>query len=227
MAAALHLAHGRVYAIRFAEALGLSPEQIRRLTVGAFLHDVGKIGISDNILLKPGKLTAQEFELILQHVSIGGDIIAGSRWLSRGKDVVLFHHERYDGRGYLQGLKGEHIPLSARLFAIIDVFDALTSSRPYKEALSADTALKLMLGERGCHFDPKLLDVFVRLAPEINGRVGRLEGVRARGLLRRLLARYFSGDVARDQIHRHFPKWFVEHGGIRRKAVHRFDRDVS
>lgn len=216
-----------LYAIRFAETLGLPPEQIRRLTVGAFLHDVGKIGISDNILLKPGALTDREFELMRQHVRIGGDIIAGSRWLARAKDVVLFHHERYDGSGYLQGLKGNRIPLSARLFAIIDVFDALTSKRPYKEPVSADAALKLMQAERATHFDPKLLDVFVNLVPELSGLAGRLEAGRARVQLRRLLAKYFLDDQASVPRNRRIPGWLAKRHGTKRNTVSAEERDRS
>lgn len=216
-----------LYAIRFAEELGLTHEQIQRLTVGAFLHDVGKIGISDNILLKPGKLTEPEFESMRQHVRIGGDIIAGSRWLARAKDVVLFHHEHYDGSGYLQGLKGDRIPLSARLFAIIDVFDALTSKRPYKEPVSVDAALKLMQAGRASHFDPKLLDVFVKLVPQISGLAGRLEAGRARVLLRRLLAKYFLADQASVPRNSRIPRWLAKRGGMKRKTVRAEERDQS
>lgn len=121
-----------LYSIRFAEALGLPENEIRAVIAGAFLHDVGKIGIGDSILLKPGKLTDEEFTAMKTHVRLGTDIVARSSWLDSAREVIEFHHERFDGNGYLRGLKGESIPLAARLFAIVDVFDALTSRRPYK-----------------------------------------------------------------------------------------------
>ena len=117
--------------VKFAEQLGLSVESIRSLIKGAFLHDVGKIGISDVILLKPGKLTREEFEIMKKHVQIGADIIHSSNWLHDALDIILYHHERYDGSGYPAGLKGAETPLFARVFAIVDVFDALLSHRPY------------------------------------------------------------------------------------------------
>ena len=104
--------------------------------MGAFLHDVVKIGISDTFLLKPGRLTEDEMTVMRTHVGLGLDIIGRSAWLTMGADVVGSHHERYDGKGYPSGLTGHNIPVNARIFAIIDVFDALTSARPYKAVTS-------------------------------------------------------------------------------------------
>ena len=131
-----------LYSIRFARELGLSEDEIRAVIAGAFLHDVGKIGITDSILLKPGKLNAEEFAVMKTHVQIGVDIIAKSGWLKDARDIIEFHHEHFDGNGYLQGLRGDAIPVAARLFAIVDVFDALTSRRPYKDPFSVDQACR-------------------------------------------------------------------------------------
>lgn len=156
-----------LYAVRLAQALSRPKDEIAILIAGAFLHDVGKIGTHDGILLKPGRLSAAEFETMKAHVSIGEDIVGESKWLAKARDVVAFHHEKYDGTGYLRGMKGDAIPFNARLFAIVDVFDALTSRRPYKPALPLDEALRLLAEGRGAHFDPNILDVFVPLAPDL------------------------------------------------------------
>lgn len=153
-----------LYAIQLGEAVGLAASEMRRLILGAFLHDVGKIGISDNILLKPGKLSVEEFSIMRTHVALGLDIIADSEWLQGARDVIEGHHEKFDGTGYGRGLKGEDIPLNARIFAIVDVFDALTSRRPYKEPMALDVALGIILGDAGTHFDPRLVTRFLEIA---------------------------------------------------------------
>ncbi len=182
------------YAIRLAEHLGLSAQQIRDLTAGAFLHDVGKIGITDAILLKPGKLTDEEFAVMRTHVALGVDIIAKSDLLRGARDVVEFHHEKYDGRGYLRGLKGEDIPLNARIFAIVDVFDALTSRRPYKEPMSFDAALAILARDSGTHFDPALVTAFSAIAADLYRQVIHASEVDVEALLESLAARYFFDD---------------------------------
>jgi HD-GYP domain-containing protein (c-di-GMP phosphodiesterase class II) len=158
-----------LYAARFAEAMGQPPQEIAALMAGAFLHDVGKIGISDTILLKQGKLTDEEFKIMKTHVSIGEEIIRDSRWLTRAREVVAAHHEWFDGSGYPKGLKGREIPYNARLFAIVDVFDALNSRRPYKTPLDLDRTLEIMTQDAGRHFDPEMLAIFLRLAPDLHG----------------------------------------------------------
>jgi HD-GYP domain-containing protein (c-di-GMP phosphodiesterase class II) len=154
-----------IYAVRLARIFGLSRENLRRLVKGSFLHDIGKIGITDNILLKPGKLTDEEFDAMKMHVQHGMDIIGKYDWLADAVDVVACHHEKYDGTGYPEGLKGEEIDIGARIFAIADVFDALTSMRPYKEPFSFEKAMGIIEENSGSHFDPRLVEAFKRIAP--------------------------------------------------------------
>lgn len=179
------------YALRLGEAIGLAREAVHDLIAGAFLHDVGKIGIRDPILLKPGKLTPEEFEVMKTHVSLGVDILSKSSWLSGARDVVEFHHEKYDGTGYPQGLKAEAIPLNARIFAIVDVFDALTSKRPYKESWTMPEAIAMLERDSGSHFDPQLVKVFVRLAPDLYQKISGVEAHRLEAMLQHSIARYF------------------------------------
>ncbi|MDD9303796.1 MAG: HD domain-containing protein [Desulfobacter sp.] len=153
-----------IYSVRLAEAMGLSQSLIRTLIKGAFLHDVGKIGISDNILLKPGKLTEDEFESMKRHVNYGLEIVARSTWLKDAADVVKYHHEKFIGGGYPYGIKSDSIPVIARIFAIADVFDSITSERPYKKAMPFKEAMEIIAEGRGTHFDPSLVDIFNTIA---------------------------------------------------------------
>ena len=157
-----------IYSVALAEALEIDHAEIRGLIKGAFLHDIGKIGVSDRILLKPGTLTKIEREAMQRHVSHGNDIIGGSDWLKDAKDVVGHHHEQYDGSGYPDGLNGDDIPVNARIFAVADVFDALTSSRPYKNSIDFEEAMGILEEGRGSHFDPYILDIFIRIAPSLH-----------------------------------------------------------
>jgi len=184
-----------IYAVRLAEAIGLDIETIRSLIKGAFLHDVGKIGIRDNILLKPGKLDDAEFEIMKTHVAHGLDIVMRSAWLTDAVDVVGGHHEKYAGGGYPGGLSGQDIPISARVFAIVDVFDALTSKRPYKEPLSLEQALAIMQEGSGQHFDPDLLRAFEKIAPDLYKQYSGREDEGLHEELGKVLQRYFSTDV--------------------------------
>ncbi len=182
-----------IFAIRLAEAVGLAPEAIRALIKGAFLHDVGKIAISDSILLKPGPLTAEEFTVMKQHVAHGFDIVRSAASLHGAADVVLFHHEKYDGSGYLKGLTGQAIPVTARIFAIADVFDALVSRRPYKEPMAFEAALAIITGGAGRHFDPGLVSAFVTIArPLYDAFAGQDDSHMARSALETLTRRYFA-----------------------------------
>lgn len=182
-----------IYAVRLAEALGLGKNQIKELIAGAFLHDVGKIGIQDAILLKPDKLTKEEFSIMKQHVPLGLEIISHSSWLHQARDVVGCHHEWFDGSGYPKGLAGTTIPLTARIFAIADVFDALTSRRPYKEPWPLKTALDMLRQGAGTHFDSRLLAPFLQLVPELHTRINQVSDHELRRDLRVLVERYWNG----------------------------------
>jgi HD-GYP domain-containing protein (c-di-GMP phosphodiesterase class II) len=185
-----------IYSVRLAEALSLDEETIRSLMKGAFLHDVGKIGISDAILLKPGRLTEAEFAEMKRHVDHGQDIIGNSLWLQDAKPVVGGHHEKYDGTGYEDHLNGAGIPLIARIFAIADVFDALTSRRPYKAPLGYEETMEIMGQGRGRHFDPDLLDAFERIAPSLYEAYANRGDARLREDLSTMVHRYFKADMA-------------------------------
>jgi putative nucleotidyltransferase with HDIG domain len=180
-----------IYSIHLARVLGLDHEQIRGVIKGAFLHDVGKIGIADAILRKPGRLTPQETTVMQAHVRYGAEIVGKFEWLKDALDVVQCHHERFDGRGYPAGLVGEQIPLSARIFAVVDVFDALTTRRPYKDAIPLGETLQTMEEERGTRFDPAVLDAFVALAPELHLLVSKADELKLTRMLDRLLIHYF------------------------------------
>jgi HD-GYP domain-containing protein (c-di-GMP phosphodiesterase class II) len=184
-----------IYAVRLAEAAGLPAGRIRALIKGAFLHDVGKIAIRDNILLKPGRLDADEFEIMKTHVSHGLDIINHCQWLHDASEVVGNHHEKFDGSGYYFGLKAQEIPLAARIFAIVDVFDALTSARPYKLALSYEESIDHLLRESGKHFDPELLDLFVGIVAPLYHQFARHDEY-ARNELAKIIRQYFKRDIS-------------------------------
>lgn len=155
------------YAIHLGKAAGISDDALRSLIKGSFLHDVGKIAISDSILLKPGKLSEDEFEIMKTHVIHGSDIIRSYEWLSDATEIIRHHHEKYSGDGYPDGLKGENIHLNARIFAIVDVFDALTSKRPYKDAVPFKRTMEIMARDSGIHFDPGLFSLFSEIAQDV------------------------------------------------------------
>jgi len=184
-----------IYAVRIAETIGLNPHEIQGLIKGAFLHDVGKIGVRDNILLKPGKLDDDEYAIMKTHVPHGLDIVKKSNWLKDATDVVGFHHEKLDGSGYYEGLSGTDIPISARIFAIADVFDALTSKRPYKEPFSFQKTMEILEEERGTHFDPDLLDAFNKIAKRLYDDFSGREDEKLKDTLREITRSYFSSDA--------------------------------
>ena len=161
-----------LYAVRLAERLKLSTGTIADLLAGAFLHDVGKIGVPDAILLKPGPLTEDEFRIMRQHPVLGEAIVARSRWLAGARTIVRDHHERFDGSGYPAALAGTDIPLPARIFAVVDVFDALTTKRPYKPALALGEALRIMRDDMAGKLDPEILEVFTRDASYFFSSIG-------------------------------------------------------
>jgi len=181
-----------IYAIRLAEALGLGREEMKGLIKGAFLHDLGKIAISDNILHKPAGLTPEEMEVMKTHVQHGVEIISDYRWLGDALDVVSCHHEKYDGGGFLKGMHGENIPLPARIFAVCDVFDALTSRRPYKEPFSYERSLEMIMQLRGNHFDPRIVDAFSRIVEKLYAEICDANEDFLKNMMKQLIDRYFE-----------------------------------
>lgn len=179
------------YAVALAETLGLPKPEISDLVVGAFLHDVGKIGIPDRILLKPGKLTTDEFEIMKTHALLGIDIVADNPWLKGAALTIRHHHERFDGSGYPDGLYGDAIPRNARIFSVVDVFDALTSERPYKKPMSLVEALSIIERESRRQFDPEVVAAFMGIAADLYARAAQASSTELRQEMRALLARYF------------------------------------
>jgi response regulator RpfG family c-di-GMP phosphodiesterase len=161
-----HCRRVQVYAVMLAQRLGVTPEQLVDISYGSLLHDVGKIGVPDSILLKPGKLTDSEWEVMRRHTLIGHQMISRIKFLRGAADIVLHHHERWDGRGYPHGISGEEIPLGARIFSIIDTYDAMTSKRPYKEALPIAQARAEIERCAGTQFDPSIVTAFLRFTDE-------------------------------------------------------------
>jgi putative two-component system response regulator len=149
---------------QIAQALGLSNAEVELIRRAAPLHDVGKIAIPDSILLKPGKFTPEEFELMKTHTTVGAKMLSGGRFplLQRAEEIALTHHERWDGTGYA-GLKGESIPIAGRIVAVADVFDALTSARPYKEAWPRAKAIEEVQRQSGRQFDQSVVEVFLKV----------------------------------------------------------------
>jgi putative nucleotidyltransferase with HDIG domain len=154
------------YSLEIARAMGWSDKQLDSLTRGAYLHDIGKLGVRDGILLKPGPLTEEERKLMQQHVQIGFDLVKEIPFLADAAEIILSHHERYDGGGYPRGLKGEEILLSARIFAVVDTLDAITSDRPYRRAASFEVASETILRLSGSQFDPRVVSVFLDIPKE-------------------------------------------------------------
>ena len=166
----MHVIRMSHYARLLALAAGLGEELADELLHAAPMHDVGKIGIPDHILLKPGKLDAEEWAIMQRHAAIGADIIGEESvgMLRLAHRIALEHHEKYDGSGYPNGLVGEQIDICARIVAIADVFDALTSARPYKPAWPLDQVIDYLVTQRGKHFDARLVDLFLDLLPEVD-----------------------------------------------------------
>ena len=182
-----------IYSVRLAEQLKLNQCQIQALIKGAFLHDVGKIGISDTILLKHDKLTLSEIEIMKQHVIFGVDILNKNKWLEGAIDVVLYHHEKFNGSGYLYGLEGKNIPLNARIFAIADVFDALTSERPYKKAFSFKKSMEILKQGGGNHFEPELVITFESIVRDVFMEISELESEhKLNTYLDSIISQYFN-----------------------------------
>jgi response regulator RpfG family c-di-GMP phosphodiesterase len=149
-----------LYSVKIAEAIGGMEDQLKTLGMGAWLHDIGKLAIPDSILLKPGALNEQERQIMERHVELGYDLVKGIPFLADAAGIILAHHERHNGSGYPRGLRGKEIPMFARIFAVVDSFDAMTSDRPYRSALPVHTARSVVDAGRGELFDPETVDAF-------------------------------------------------------------------
>ena len=164
-----HIVRMSVFAHRIALSAGLSEAEAADIRDAAPLHDIGKIGIPDAILLKKGKLDPEEWEIMQRHAEIGGQILQGaiSPQIALAREIAMTHHEKWDGSGYPRGLAGEAIPIAGRIVAVADVFDALTTERPYKRPWPVEQAVDYIVGAAGKHFDPALVEVFRRELPAI------------------------------------------------------------
>jgi len=170
-----------MYCFEMARRMGCSKDQLRQIARGSYLHDIGKIGIPDSILLKPGKLTAEETTVMQTHARVGYDLVCRIAFLAPAAEIVLTHQERYDGTGYPQGLIGNETPLGARIFAVADTLDAMTSDRSYRHALPFSVARAEIERESGRQFDPEVVKVFLSIPEEmwlgIRSQVVRLRGL--------------------------------------------------
>jgi response regulator RpfG family c-di-GMP phosphodiesterase len=158
-----HSDRARVKARKVALEMGLPEQMVRYVEYAALLHDIGKIGIDEAILLKPGKLTPEEYEQMKKHPIIGHQILSPVKYLGPVAQMVLYHQEWFDGRGYPEGLKGEEIPLGSRIVAVLDAWDAMTSDRPYRKALGREIAVGELKKGSGTQFDPRVVEVFLRM----------------------------------------------------------------
>jgi putative nucleotidyltransferase with HDIG domain len=149
------------YTVALAGAMGCSPAELRQIERGAYLHDLGKIGVPDSILLKPGRLTAEEWEVMRSHAEKGYLMLRDIAFLREAAEIVYSHQERWDGGGYPRGLKGDEIPLGARIFAVADAIDAMTSDRPYRDGLGFRESVDEIRRHAGTQFDPKVVDAFL------------------------------------------------------------------
>lgn len=156
-----HCKRVSLYARGIARHLNFSDSELEALEYATYLHDIGKIGISEAVLNKPGTLTVEEFSAIKEHPLIGANILRGVQFFQDILDVILYHHERFDGGGYPEGLRGAKIPLTARIAAVADAYDAMRSERPYRKALSLDQALETLRRDQRTHFDPKIVGLFI------------------------------------------------------------------
>lgn len=164
-----HILRMSNYSVAVARKMGLNADVVESLLYAAPMHDIGKIGIPDRVLLKPGKLDPKEWEIMKRHAGYGANILEGSRqnFITLGETIALTHHEKWDGSGYPHGLRGNEIPIEGRVVAVADVFDALTSKRPYKSPLSLEKAYAIIKEGNGGHFDPGVVDAFFAAEQEI------------------------------------------------------------
>ena len=147
--------------LRLAEEMGISQADLVHIRRGALLHDIGKLGVPDHILLKPGKLTDEEWVVMHQHPTLAYEMLLPIQYLRPALEIPYCHHEKWDGTGYPRGLRGNDIPLAARIFAVVDVWDALRSDRPYRAGWSAEKIREYILEQTGKHFDPQVVKTFI------------------------------------------------------------------
>lgn len=164
-----HIKRMSLYSAAISQKMGLDERTTELILYATPMHDLGKIGIPDKILLKPDKLESLEWEIMKQHTSIGAEILKGSdaEFIKMGELIARYHHEKWDGSGYPYGLKGTEIPITCRITTLADVFDALTTERPYKESYSIEKSINIIREEKGSHFDPEVVDAFLAILPEI------------------------------------------------------------
>jgi putative nucleotidyltransferase with HDIG domain len=163
------------FALEIAKAMGLSEGQHKTIVMGAYLHDIGKLALPDGILLKPGPLTAQERLFMQQHVQTGYDLVKQIPFLADAAELIRTHHERYDGSGYLRGLKAEQIPIGARIFAVADSLDAITSERPYRSALPFEEGFRIIHTGSGRLYDPQVTGAFFAISKETWPTIARMQ----------------------------------------------------
>jgi putative nucleotidyltransferase with HDIG domain len=166
-----HLKRVQRYCTEIAKALNCTEQQVRTLEFGSLLHDIGKIAVPENVLTKPGRLSPLEFSRVASHVQIGAEILSAVNFPLPVAELVLCHHENWDGTGYPRKLKGEQIPLPARILSVVDAFDALTSDRPYRPALTVEEAIKQIRSRRGEGFDPHVTDTLIELLPDLEKQI--------------------------------------------------------
>jgi HD-GYP domain-containing protein (c-di-GMP phosphodiesterase class II) len=159
------------YSLKIARDMSLSDAQLRNIARGAYLHDIGKLGIPDGILLKPGPLTSEEWSVMQKHAQIGFDLVKCIPFLADTAEIILCHHERFDGNGYPRGLRSQAIPLGARIFAVADTLDAITSDRPYRRASSFEGAMETIRQGAGAQFDPEVVTIFLSIPMDVWPRI--------------------------------------------------------
>jgi diguanylate cyclase (GGDEF)-like protein/putative nucleotidyltransferase with HDIG domain len=162
-----HIRRVQIYSTGLARALGMSDAEVQAVETAALLHDIGKLAVPEHILAKPGPLTPEEFQKVRIHPQIGAEIIASVPFPHAVAPLILNHHERWDGNGYPSGRKGEQVPLGARVLGLVEFYDALTSDRPYHKAIAADAAAALVAQESGKAFDPRVVETFLKILPEL------------------------------------------------------------
>jgi diguanylate cyclase (GGDEF)-like protein/putative nucleotidyltransferase with HDIG domain len=187
-----HIRRVQLYAASVARAMGMSDNDVQGVKTAALLHDIGKLAVPEHILSKPGPLTPEEFQKIRAHPKVGADIVSSVPFPYPVAPLILSHHERWDGKGYPTGLRGEEIPLGARILSVVDYFDALMAERPYHKAMSFDAAIGLLKQEAGKGLDPAVVTMFIELLPSLQEQAARLE----------LAMRKTSGDAAGQTVGR-------------------------